>query len=258
MITIQPIAAFKDNYIWLISRPGIPYAVIVDPGDAQPVIVALDKLALQPIAILITHHHRDHTGGIAALLKRYSLPVYGPATETIPGLTHGLRQDDQVSLPQIGLELSVLDVPGHTHGAIAFYGQGALFCGDTLFTAGCGRLFEGTAVQMHASLAKLAALPDETQIYCGHEYTVANLRFAEVVEPANPDIQARLAAAQATRAQGLPTVPASLALERLTNPFLRPATPTVSAAAERFAVQRLLTESDVFAVVRRWKDVLDG
>jgi hydroxyacylglutathione hydrolase len=258
MITIQSVRAFNDNYIWLVSRPGIPYAVIVDPGDARPVCDALDKLALTPIAILITHHHRDHTGGIAALLERYPIDVYGPAADGVNGLTHSLRQNDRVTLAEIGLELTVLDVPGHTHGAIAFYGHGALFCGDTLFTAGCGRLFEGTAAQMHASLAKLAALPDNTQVYCGHEYTVANLRFAEVVEPTNADIQARLAEASALHAKGIPTVPASLAVERLTNPFLRSTVPGVIAAAERFAERQLKTGTEVFATLRRWKDMLDG
>lgn len=258
MITIQPLLAFKDNYIWLISRAGTPYVAIVDPGDAQPVLEALARLALIPVAILITHHHRDHTGGIAALLERYPVPVYGPVNDNIPSLTHSLRQGDRVILPEIGMTLDVLDVPGHTHGAIAFYGNGALFCGDTLFTAGCGRLFEGTAEQMHTSLTKLAALPDATQIYCGHEYTVANLHFAQVVEPANPDIQARLAEAEAQRGLNLPTVPGSLAQEKRTNPFLRSDIPAVIMAAERFAAQRLQTGAEVFAVVRRWKDALDG
>ncbi|MEO5702298.1 MAG: hydroxyacylglutathione hydrolase [Gammaproteobacteria bacterium] len=258
MITIQAVPAFKDNYIWLISRPGTPYAAIVDPGDAQPVFDALDRLDLIPCAILVTHHHWDHTNGIAALLGRYPVPVYGPATENIPGLTHGLRHGDRVSLPEIDVIFDVLHVPGHTLGAIAFYGNDALFCGDTLFTAGCGRLFEGTAAQMHASLAKLAALPDETQVYCGHEYTVANLRFAEVVEPVNREIQVRLVDAQALRAKGIPTVPASLAEEKRTNPFLRSEMPVVVAAAERFTAQRLETGAEVFAAVRRWKDVLDG
>ncbi len=257
-IKIQPIPAFNDNYIWLISWPGTPYAAIVDPGDARPVIEALDRLSLVPVAILITHHHWDHTRGISDLLKRYPMPVYGPASETIPGLTHGLKQDDRVSLPEIGLDLSVLDVPGHTRGAIAFYGNGALFCGDTLFTAGCGRVFEGTPEQMHASLARLTALPEQTQVYCGHEYTVANLRFAEVVEPANPDIQARLREVMALRAGGLPTVPASMAVEKSTNPFLRSDNPVVIKAAEQFAAARLQTGAQVFATVRRWKDILDG
>jgi len=257
MLTIRPIPAFKDNYIWLLSGPEKPYAVLVDPGDAQPVLEALERLSLIPGAILVTHHHWDHTNGIRTLLKHYPMAVYGPASEAIPGLTHPLKQGDRVSFPEIGADFQVLDVPGHTRGAIAFYGNGALFCGDTLFTAGCGRLFEGTAAQMHASLTKFAALPDQTQVYCGHEYTVENLHFAQVVEPANPDIQARLNEATGRRAVALPTVPASLAVEKCTNPFLRTAVPQLIAAAERYAGHRLPTGAEVFAAVRRWKDDLD-
>lgn len=160
MIRIEPISAFKDNYIWLLSRPDSPYAVLIDPGDATPALAALAARALTPIALLITHHHWDHTRGIAALLNHYPMPVYGPARESIAGLTHPLAEGDTVRLAPLDLELRVLDVPGHTRGAISYYGDDCLFCGDTLFTAGCGRLFEGTAAQMHGSLSKLAALPD--------------------------------------------------------------------------------------------------
>lgn len=258
MPNVHPIRAFKDNYIWLISRPDTPYAVIVDPGDARPVLETLQERGLRLLAILITHHHRDHTGGIKTLLEHYPAPVYGPASETITALTQPLTEQDKVSVPELGLDLQVLDVPGHTRGAIAFYGQEMLFCGDTLFTAGCGKLFEGTAQQMHASLAKLAALPGHTQVYCGHEYTVDNLHFARLVEPDNPHIRARLVETMALRACDLPSVPAPLDLERRSNPFLRCEVPAVIAAAERFAARRLQSGAEVFAVVRRWKDSLDG
>lgn len=257
MIRIEPISAFTDNYIWLLSRPDSPYAVLVDPGDAAPALARLAKRALTPIALLITHHHWDHTHGIAELLDHYPMPVYGPARESIAGLTHPLAEGDTVRLAPLDLELRVLDVPGHTRGAISYYGDGCLFCGDTLFTAGCGRLFEGTAAQMHGSLAKLAALPDATQVYCGHEYTLDNLRFAQVVEPHSAALRQRLADTQALRRQGLPSVPAPLGLEKLTNPFLRYADAGVMEAAADWAGRSLNDATEVFATLRRWKDSLD-
>lgn len=257
MLTVQPLPAFKDNYIWLLTRPGTRHAALVDPGDARPALAALQRLGLEPCAVLVTHHHWDHTGGVAALRKQYDAPVYGPAREDIPALTHPLREGDVVDLPQLGAALRVLDVPGHTRGAIAYYGADLLFCGDTLFTAGCGRLFEGTPRQMYASLAKLAALPGATQVYCGHEYTLENLAFARRVEPDNVDIMARIRATEALRARGLPSVPATLETEQRTNPFLRCHDPDVIAAAENFAGRPLTDAAEVFAVVRHWKDVLD-
>lgn len=255
---VHAIPAFADNYIWLLTQPHSPYAVIVDPGDARPVVAALSSLALTPVAILITHHHRDHVGGVDALLRRYTIPVYGPARESIPHMQHPLGEGDTVVLPEIALHLEVLDVPGHTLGAIAYYGNGQLFCGDTLFTAGCGRLFEGTAGQMHTSLAKILALSEDTQIYCGHEYTEENLRFAGIVEPDNLDIQTRLEQTRALRVENRSTVPASLAVERRTNPFLRCDVPGVILAAERFTGRRLNSGAETFAAVRYWKDVVDG
>lgn len=257
MIQVRGIPAFEDNYIWLIGVPDRREVAIVDPGDEDPVIELIEKEQLNPVAILITHHHRDHTGGIEALVARYGIPVYGPAHEKIPGLTQPLQDGASVTLSGIGVSFEVMETPGHTRGHLCYYGHGALFCGDTLFTAGCGRLFEGTAQQMHHSLSRIAALPDETLIYCAHEYTLANLTFARVAEPANQAIHDRYQATQQARTAGQPTVPAPLALEKATNPFLRCTVPELIEAASRFAGQPLVEGAEVFATVRRWKDSLD-
>ena len=256
MIEVTGVPAFSDNYIWLIHGRDRRVAV-VDPGDADPVIARLEADGLEPAAILITHHHYDHVGGIGDLLRRWPVPVYGPAGERIAGLTHPVGEGDQVEPEGLGVALRTLDVPGHTRGHVAYYGDGALFCGDTLFTCGCGRLFEGTPEQMYDSLVKLAALPDDTQVYCAHEYTLDNLAFAQVVEPDSPALRERLADTRARRERDLPTVPATLALEKATNPFLRCRLPHVIAAAEHFAGARLDTPARVFATVRHWKDTLD-
>jgi hydroxyacylglutathione hydrolase len=256
MTSIIPIPAFADNYIWLLREGG--KAAVVDPGDAAPVIAHLERERLELAAIVNTHHHGDHVGGNRALLARWPVPVFGPARETIPGVTRSLAEGDMITVPGIGLALSVLDIPGHTAGHIAYVGRldsGPLvFCGDTLFTGGCGRLFEGTPAQMLDSLAKLAALPADTRIFCGHEYTMANLRFAQVVEPANVRLQQRRVREQAKRDRGEPTVPATIAEERATNPFLRVDEPAVRAAAERHAGRPLADRVAVFAEVRAWKN----
>ncbi|MDE2089163.1 MAG: hydroxyacylglutathione hydrolase [Gammaproteobacteria bacterium] len=257
MLDALPIPAFTDNYIWLIHGGRDRRVAIVDPGDAEPVLQALDQRAMQPVAILITHHHGDHVGGIRRLLQHYDVPVYGPAQEHIPGLTHALREGDSIKLEPLGARFTVLDVPGHTAGHIAFYGHDMLFCGDTLFTGGCGKLFEGTPAQMHASLSKIAALPAHTRVYCAHEYTLANLGFAAVVEPGNDALHARIAQTRRQRATGSPTVPSTLEVEKSTNPFLRCHVPYVIAAAERQAGKALGSASEVFAILRHWKDVLD-
>ena len=256
MLAIIPIPAFTDNYIWLV-RDGA-HAAVVDPGDAAPVQSYLEREALTLCAIVNTHHHGDHVGGNAALLLRYPVPVFGPARETIPGRTHPLSEGDEITVPGVGLALRVLDVPGHTAGHIAYVGVGErppiAFVGDTLFAGGCGRLFEGTAAQMAASLAKLAALPGDTRVYCAHEYTLANLRFASAVEPESAALRDRLRREQDKRDRGLPTVPSTLADELATNPFLRTGVPSVVAAAEAHAGRKLATAVEAFAVVREWKD----
>ena len=257
MPTIIPIPAFTDNYIWLL-RDG-HNAVVVDPGDAAPVLAVLAREQLQLTAILTTHHHQDHVGGNTALLAHASVPVFGPARETIPGRTHPLKENDTFIVPGIGIELRVLDIPGHTAGHIAYVGPlgangQAAFVGDTMFACGCGRLFEGTAAQMSDSLAKLAALDGDTLVYCGHEYTLSNLRFAAVVEPDNAALKARTLRAQEQRSRGEPTVPSMLAEELATNPFLRGGEPAVIAAAAAHAGRAIEGKVDAFAVLRAWKD----
>jgi len=254
---IAAIPAFKDNYIWLLHRDG--RAVVVDPGDAGPVKVALTTMGLSLEAILITHHHADHCGGIPELLAMAGqIPVFGPAAESITGISTPLSGGEALPLPGIGLELQVLPVPGHTRGHLAYQGswegRSVLFCGDTLFGAGCGRLFEGTPAQMAASLGRLAALPAETAVFCAHEYTATNLGFAAAVEPDNPDIARRILQVESLRAQGLATVPSTLAEELRTNPFLRCGVAAVQARAEAQAGRALDDEVAVFATLREWRN----
>ena len=260
MINVLAVPAFIDNYIWLICNENSPkQAAIFDPGEAGTVIDTLTELSITPVAILLTHHHDCHTGGVEALLKRYKIPVYGPASEQerMPSITHPLCDGDHISLPFDKLSFTVMEVPGHTKGHIAYFGHRMLFCGDTLFGAGCGRLFEGTALQLYESLKKIAALPKNTLVYCAHEYTLANLKFAMKVEPDNADIRARLFEAKRSWAHGQPTVPSTLELELQTNPFLRCNNGNVRVAAENFAERRLASQQEVFAVLRYWKDSLD-
>ncbi|MDH4133460.1 MAG: hydroxyacylglutathione hydrolase [Gammaproteobacteria bacterium] len=259
---MQPVLhvhAFEDNYIWLIRGNSRSHAAIVDPGDAEPVLRELTNLGLTPAAILLTHHHGDHTGGVAGLLQRFpATPVYGPALEAIEGITHPLDDGDIVLLPSLELKFSVLHVPGHTRGHVAYCGHGWLFCGDTLFSAGCGRLFEGTAEQMYQSLCRLAALPTDTLVYCAHEYTLPNLRFAQTVEPENADIPDYRNEVESLRARKIPSVPSTLARELAVNPFLRSHVSTVRDSAERRAGKPLADDTSVFREVRRWKDGFRG
>jgi len=254
MIKVEPVPAFRDNYIWMIIHEPSNKVIIVDPGDASPVIDAIREYRLMPAAIIITHHHPDHVGGINEILNQYPVPVYGPAKENIPGRTHALQEGDVFDLPELGLRFNILDMPGHTSGAIAYYAEGMVFVGDTLFLSGCGRLFEGTPAQMHASLSKLASLPDNTKIYCAHEYTLANLNFARAVEPGNADIERRLTECKALRDMKVPTVPGHIALEKLVNPFLRVHEDAVIQAACAHTGQTLSDEIEVLAVIRKWKD----
>jgi hydroxyacylglutathione hydrolase len=251
-VTIAPIRAFKDNYIWCLRRDDL--AAVVDPGDAAPVLDYLAAEGLELRAILATHHHPDHVGGIARLLAKYNVPVFGPSRENIPGIAHRLSQGDEIAVPGLDLRFRVIDVPGHTAGHIAYYGEGVLFCGDTLFSCGCGRLFEGTAAQMHESLSRLAALPPETLVFCAHEYTLSNLRFARAADPANPAVAEREASARAALERGRPSLPSRLKEELAANPFLRAAEPALAASASRHAGRALSDPVQVFAALRQWKD----
>ena len=249
---IHAVPAFQDNYLWLMEDGG--KAAVVDPGDAQPIEAALAERGLQLTAILTTHHHGDHVGGVEALAARWKCPIFGPAGESIPRITRKLVEGDTVEVPGLGAAFSVLDVPGHTAGHIAYVGDGVAFVGDTLFACGCGRLFEGTAEQMAHSLGKLSRLPPATRAYCAHEYTMANIKFAEAVEPGNPRLHARHAADGAKRSRGEPTVPSAIGEELATNPFLRCSEPEVIASAERHAGKRLGDAVAVFAEIRAWKN----
>lgn len=256
MFDVIRIPAFKDNYIWLLRKGAS--AVVVDPGDARPVLEVLEREGLTLSAILITHHHADHQGGVVRLLEHHPVEVFGPETESITALTRPLRGGETIALASIDETLRVIAVPGHTLGHLAYYGKGCLFCGDTLFTGGCGRLFEGTPAQMHESLARLAALPDETRVYCAHEYTEANLRFALAVEPGNRRLRDRVNEVAVARAKAQATVPSTLALEKATNPFLRFSEPEVvtTAWSRAAALGREFSGSaaEVFALLREWRN----
>ncbi|MEP6885905.1 MAG: hydroxyacylglutathione hydrolase [Gammaproteobacteria bacterium] len=254
-LNVRPVRAFADNYIWLIAAPEAPdQVVVVDPGDAAPVIAELQRSGASLAAILLTHHHPDHIGGVPELLRLKKVPVLAPDDARITHATRTVHGGEHCELPNLGLSFELLAVPGHTVSHIAFVGHGALFCGDTLFSAGCGRMFEGTPVQMNASLNKLRDLPPDTQVFCGHEYTAANLRFALTVEPANAAALEYQDAVQRLRAAGNPSLPSTLGLEIRVNPFLRCDQPTVIAAAEAHAGKSLAEPADVFGVLRAWKD----
>ena len=252
MFKIVPVSAFTDNYIWVIHDQY--YAVVVDPGEAKPVLDFLEQKKLKLAAILNTHHHFDHVGGNLELLQQFQVPVYGPGSEAIPTVTHHLKEGDGVYLSELSLRLSILDIPGHTAGHIAYYGANLLFCGDTLFSCGCGRLFEGTAQQMYISLNKLARLPDETGVYCGHEYTLANINFARLVEPENQAITQLQISAEKQRKSNLPTLPSTIAMEKACNPFLRCNQPEVIRNASNYADKPLTDSVSVFAAIREWKN----
>ncbi len=249
---VVALRAFADNYIWTIRDAA--FAAVVDPGDAQPVLDYLAREKLQLVAILNTHHHADHVGGNAALLAKTRVPVYGPRDERIPEVSERLADGQHFTLPHFNIDMETLEIPGHTRSHIAFYGDGLLFCGDTLFAAGCGRLFEGTPRQMHDSLTRLSRLPDATRVYCGHEYTLSNLKFARAAEPENrrlPELETRM---QALRERGEPTLPSTIAQEKATNPFVRVAEPGIVGSASARAGKKLADPVSVLAEIRDWKN----
>ena len=248
MPAIIPIPAFSDNYIWLIHHQGI--AIVVDPGDAQPVLQRLSALNLRLEAILVTHHHHDHIGGVQALIDATSAAVFAPAKEHYAFPHQPVKAGDTLDFPALALSLSVLEVPGHTLGHVAYYGNGMLFCGDTLFGAGCGRLFEGSPAQMHASLQQLAALPGATAVYCAHEYTERNLEFSLSLQPEHQALLARQQMTWKLRSQGLPSLPSSLSLELATNPFLRCQEAGLAAASGSSSPD----PAQVFAAIREMRN----
>jgi len=254
-LNVRAVRAFSDNYIWLIDAPRTPGRIVaVDPGDAEPVIAELQRTGASLAAILLTHHHADHIGGVPRLLEHWPVPVLGPEDSRIAPGIRAVHEGERCELPDLGLSFAILQVPGHTLSHIAFYGHGAVFSGDTLFSAGCGRMFEGDPTQMNASLTKLRRLPPDTRVYCGHEYTAANLRFALTVDPANRAAQGYQREVASLRARDLPSLPSLMGLENQVNPFLRCDDPTVAAAAARHAGRALAGPAEVFGVLRAWKD----
>lgn len=254
MLQVRPLHAFSDNYIWLLTE-GSGSAAVVDPGDADPVLETLAAERLTLTSVLVTHHHQDHIGGLDELLAAFpEVRIYGPDDRRIRDLTDPVGEGAFVQPAGFGTSFRVLEVPGHTATHIAYLGAGGLFCGDTLFAAGCGRVFDGTVEQLAHSLERIAALPGDTFCYCAHEYTLANLGFARWVEPDSVALADRLRADRQRRETGQPTVPSRLALELTTNPFLRTGEPGVIAAAEVFAGRALDSRVEVFAALRRWKD----
>ena len=249
-----PLPAFSDNYIWMLHNGH--HALVVDPGDARPVIDALQRLSVTLESILVTHHHADHTGGVDELRRQTGCKVFGPAREPVPEPL--IRLSDGEHAQALGLSFRVMDVPGHTAGHIAYYckevnGAPLLFCGDTLFSGGCGRLFEGTPAQMLQSLDSLSVLPSATLVCCAHEYTLSNLKFAALVDADNKDLAAHTALCQIQRAELRPTLPSTIQTERLINPFLRSREPALIAAAQTFDATAI-DDIAVFAALRQWKN----
>ncbi|MGZ8290009.1 MAG: hydroxyacylglutathione hydrolase [Telluria sp.] len=256
-LTVLAVPAFKDNYLWLIHDGAS--AAVVDPGDAQPILDVLAANGLSLTSILLTHHHADHIGGVQELLDHADVPVFGPRNDGIDAVTKPLGEGDSFTVPGLELAFRVLEVPGHTLGHIAYVreapGEHWVFCGDTLFAGGCGRVFEGTPAQMADSLGKLAALPDDTQVFCAHEYTLANLKFAQEVDPANRDLAERVKSDSAKRERNQPTVPSTVGLEKQTNPFLRYREPAiVRTLVNEGKLENGASPVETFAALRAWKN----
>ena len=254
-LSILTVPAFDDNYLWIVHNG--TDAVVVDPGDGKAILQALQEQQLQLKAILLTHHHADHIGGVPELLQSFGVPVYGPANDNIKTVTHLLNGGDTLAIECLDVEFQVLAMPGHTLGHIAYYSQKeqVLFCGDTLFAGGCGRIFEGTPAQMFSSLQTLAALPEQTAVYCAHEYTMSNLRFALAANPNNTALHARQTIEQQKRDQNVPTVPSTIGLEKQTNPFLRSADPDIKLSLiAHEKVNDSADELEVFTALRTWKN----
>lgn len=256
MLHVTAVPAFRDNYIWAIHDQGRSdrVVVLVDPGEPDAILSWLSDQSARPVGILVTHHHSDHTGAVSALCQRWAIPVYGPAQERIPGVTCPVRDGDRVEIPELGLTFLAMETPGHTRGHVCYWGHGWLFSGDTLFSCGCGRLFEGSAEEMHASLQRLSRLPPETLVYCAHEYTLANIGFAKEVEASNQALAARHLQARQQRKSGQPTLPSSIGQELATNPFLRCHEPEVRVAISHHSGHPINTAVEAFSRLRQWKD----
>ena len=252
-IKISPVSTLQDNYVWVIIDSENKSAIIVDPGEAAPVHQFLTQHQLKLKAILITHHHWDHTNGIAELLQHYQVPVFGAKKMETPEITNTVEDGANIKLPPFAFD--VIAIPGHTLNHIAYYAKGMLFCGDTLFAAGCGRMFEGTPQQLFHSLQKLAALPDDTNVYCAHEYTLNNLRFAKAVEPHNQKIMEKIEHIKKIREKQSPSLPSTILDEKETNPFLRCDSAEIKANVEAHIGKKLNSPLEIFTELRKWKDI---
>lgn len=253
-LQFKSLPSLTDNYIWLIIDTSSAKAIIIDPGTAAGCEKFFEQQNISPVAMLITHRHWDHVDGIEQLKQKYNIPVYGPATEYIPCLTTALSNEDKFSIPELKLDFQILDLSGHTSGHIGYLLDDSLFCGDTLFSAGCGRLFDGTAAQLHASLQRIKQLPADTTIYCAHEYTLDNLRFAQAVDPENKAIQLRIEEVKTLRANKLPSLPFTLKDEIRYNPFLRTEKETIMQAVAKHSGVQINNSEECFRYLRLWKD----